>query len=103
MQTKIVCTLGPASSSEEVLRELILAGMDMVRLNFSHGTHEEMEAIFSTVRRISSEFSEQVPSALRLPSFLDTIALSLRVVCAVLRVRSCAMCVRCVRACVVCV
>lgn len=60
MKTKIVCTLGPASSSEEVLRELILAGMDMVRLNFSHGTHEEMEAIFSTVRRISSEFSEQV-------------------------------------------
>jgi pyruvate kinase len=55
-----VCTLGPASSSEPVLRELILAGMDMVRLNFSHGTHEEMEAIFSTVRRISSEFSEQV-------------------------------------------
>jgi len=61
MKTKIVCTLGPASSSEEVLREMIQAGMDMVRLNFSHGTHEEMEALFRTVRRISSEFSEQVP------------------------------------------
>jgi len=60
MKTKIVCTLGPASSSEEVLREMIQAGMDMVRLNFSHGTHEEMEALFRTVRRISSEFSEQV-------------------------------------------
>ena len=56
-----MCTLGPASSSEAVLRELILAGMDMVRLNFSHGTHDEMVDIFNTVRRISSEFSEQVP------------------------------------------
>jgi len=60
MKTKIVCTLGPASSSEAVLREMILAGMDMVRLNFSHGTHEEMKALFETVRRISSEFAEQV-------------------------------------------
>lgn len=63
-KTKIVCTLGPASSSEAVLREMILAGMDMVRLNFSHGTHEEMRATFDTVRRISSEFAEQVRGAL---------------------------------------
>jgi pyruvate kinase len=37
--TKIVCTLGPASSSEETLEKMILAGMDVVRLNFSHGEH----------------------------------------------------------------
>lgn len=39
-RAKIVCTLGPASSSPEKLRQLIEAGMDVARLNFSHGDHE---------------------------------------------------------------
>ena len=49
-KTKIICTLGPASESEEVIRELMLAGMNVARLNFSHGTHEEQRGKLERVR-----------------------------------------------------
>ena len=39
-KTKIICTLGPAVEAEEVMRELAIKGMDVARLNFSHGSHE---------------------------------------------------------------
>ena len=42
-KTKIVCTLGPASEGEEVMRKIILAGMNVARFNFSHGEHDERE------------------------------------------------------------
>jgi pyruvate kinase len=49
-RTKIVCTLGPASSDPETIREMIRAGMDVARLNFSHGTHEDHAANIRRVR-----------------------------------------------------
>ncbi|CAD5105982.1 pyruvate kinase [Zestomonas carbonaria] len=54
-RTKIVATLGPASSSPEVLEQLILAGLDVARLNFSHGTPEEHKARARLVRELAAK------------------------------------------------
>ncbi len=59
-RTKIVCTIGPASRSPEALRRLADAGMDVARLNFSHGRHEEHGAVLAAVRRISSEIGRPI-------------------------------------------
>ena len=53
-RTKIVCTIGPATSSEERLEQLMRAGMNVARLNFSHGTHAEHELVIERVRAISA-------------------------------------------------
>ncbi len=49
-RAKIVCTLGPATSTPERIRELVLAGMDVARLNMSHGTHADHERSYQLVR-----------------------------------------------------
>ncbi|HUB28451.1 MAG TPA: pyruvate kinase [Terracidiphilus sp.] len=54
-RAKIVATLGPASNTEPVFRELVRAGVDVVRLNFSHGTHDEKLALIQMIRRVSRE------------------------------------------------
>lgn len=54
MKTKIVATLGPASDQEEVLVQMIEAGVDVCRLNFSHGSHAYHESVMETVRRCSA-------------------------------------------------
>jgi pyruvate kinase len=56
-RTRIVCTLGPASDSEETLRAFIRAGMDVARVNFSHGTHPEHAARIERVRRLAAEMN----------------------------------------------
>ena len=54
-KTKIVCTIGPATESEEKLRELMLAGMNVARLNFSHGTHEEHKVRIDRIKKVREE------------------------------------------------
>ena len=49
-RTKIVCTLGPSTDKEEVLRNLMKNGMNVARMNFSHGTHEEQKARLDMIR-----------------------------------------------------
>ena len=54
-RAKIVATLGPASNTEPVFRSLVQAGLDVVRLNFSHGAHEEKLALIQMIRKVSRE------------------------------------------------
>src|SRR5947209_18938050 len=53
-RTKIVCTIGPATESEAQLEQLMRAGMNVARLNFSHGTHQEHEQVIEHVRALST-------------------------------------------------
>ena len=59
-KTKMICTIGPASQSEEKVREIILAGMNVARCNFSHGDHAEQGAKFDTIRKVSRELNMPV-------------------------------------------
>ena len=65
-RTKILCTLGPACDNEEIVRDLIKEGLDGVRFNFSHGTHQEHLERIKRFRKIEKEFG------LKLPCILDT-------------------------------
>lgn len=56
-KTKIVCTIGPACSDEETLREMCLAGMNVARLNFSHGTHEDYLEKIKMIKKVRSELN----------------------------------------------
>ncbi|MEW6620874.1 MAG: pyruvate kinase [bacterium] len=59
-RTKIVCTIGTASNSHKILKELAEAGMDVVRLNFSQGTHKDHLEVIRSVRRISAEINKPI-------------------------------------------
>lgn len=54
-KTKIICTIGPASESEEMIRALCLAGMNVARLNFSHGDHEEHQKRIDLIKKVRKE------------------------------------------------
>lgn len=77
-KTKIVCTLGPSTDDDNVLRELIRSGMDCARFNFSHGDHESHKKRFDQVVRIREELGKPIPTILdtkgpevRVKSFKD--------------------------------
>lgn len=59
-RAKIVCTLGPASANPETLEQMIRAGMNVARLNFSHGTHEYHRGVFDLVRELSRDLKSPV-------------------------------------------
>jgi pyruvate kinase len=59
-RAKIVCTLGPASTSQEMLEKLLDAGMDVARLNFSHGTHADHQAVLDRLRAASLKVRKAV-------------------------------------------
>ncbi len=59
-RTKIVCTIGPATSSRKVLKELILAGMNVARLNFSHGAHADHKKVADSVKSLSRSLKRPV-------------------------------------------
>lgn len=65
-KTKIICTLGPASNNKETIKKMARAGMDVVRLNFSHGTHEDYVNKIAMIKEVRDEL--QLP----LPIMLDT-------------------------------
>ena len=66
-KTKIVCTIGPASSSEEVIRKLVLTGMNVARINFSHGDLESHKEVIRRVRKVAEELDRIVAILADLP------------------------------------
>jgi pyruvate kinase len=59
-KTKIICTIGPASSDTTTLRKMMFAGMDLARLNFSHGTPEEMVRRINLIRRLNDKYRRHI-------------------------------------------
>lgn len=60
-KTKIICTLGPAVDDERVLKKLMLKGMNVARINFSHGTHEEHKKRVDTFKRVRDSLGLPIP------------------------------------------
>ena len=64
LKTKIVCTLGPASNSPEMIEKMMLTGMNVARLNFSHGTHEEHKKVIDRIKEARERLG--IPCAIML-------------------------------------
>jgi len=60
-RTKIVATLGPACDTEDTLRKMILSGLDGVRINFSHSSHDYLDPLIKRIRKLSQEMGVPVP------------------------------------------
>ena len=63
-KTKIVCTIGPKSESLDMMEKLVLAGMNVMRMNFSHGDHEEQMKRIVNIRKINKKLGTHVATLL---------------------------------------
>ena len=63
-KTKIISTMGPHSDDREVMKQLLLNGMDVARFNFSHGTHDEQRARYKQLREVAEEVGKPVAALL---------------------------------------
>lgn len=79
-KTKIVCTIGPSTDDDNVLRELMKSGMDVARFNFSHSDHNVHKQRFETISRLREELG------LNVATLLDTKVLKLD--CVILKIIS---------------
>lgn len=65
-KTKIICTIGPSTSSRDVLMGMYKAGMNVVRLNMSHGDHDSHEKVIKAVKSINQKIKDAIPILLDL-------------------------------------
>ena len=63
-KTKIICTMGPVLENDQIIRTLMLEGMDVARFNFSHGDHAEQKGRFDRLKRIREELGLPVAALL---------------------------------------
>ena len=72
-KTKIICTLGPSTENEDILKELMLSGMDTARINMSHGTYEEHKAKMDKVKKLRKLLKEIAKLLIELVSIVGWI------------------------------
>ena len=60
-KTKIICTIGPASDEDRILRDMCHAGMNVARINFSHGTYDEQQNRINRIKKIRDELNYPLP------------------------------------------
>ncbi len=65
-KTKIICTIGPTTSSYEMLMKMYIAGMNVVRLNMSHGTHDSHEKVIRSIKKVNQKIKDSIPVILDL-------------------------------------
>lgn len=64
-KTKIVCTIGPASTDEKIITDMCKAGMNVARLNFSHGTHEEQQKKIDIIKKVRTKIKSSYSGYVR--------------------------------------
>ena len=74
-KTKIVCTLGPATDDPELLKKLMHAGMNVARINFSHGGYEENATKIATIKKVRETLNQPIPLCFQVPLLREFLQL----------------------------